>query len=192
MFDLKKLFAKKTIVSQTKREGPQFHMKPQVFGNGTRVRYSRSMYSAQSIRWVSTEQDENGEPAVTRVPVESSRKLRYPGRFTADGKIYQDWRQLCCKETNVSGVYTDVYGRSVFCYAERFPCFDSEDYLYENRFYRWFFILDEGKITRVFYTDGCNQIDVTEDVANIEYICWKDLNRLPFWNADVCKDKKQY
>ena len=77
---------------------------------------------------------------------------------------------------------------------ERFTMSDTStfDYLYENRFYRWFFILDEGKITRVFYTDGCNQIDVTEDVANIEYICWKDLNRLPFWNADVCKDKKQY
>ena len=191
MFDLKKLFAKKTIVSQTKREGPQFHMKPQVFGNRTRVRYSRSMYSAQSIRWVSTEQDENGEPAATRVPVESSRKFRYPGRFAADGKIYQDWRQLCCKETNVSGVYTDVYGRSVFCYAERFPCFDSEDYLYENRFYRWFFILEKGKITRVFYTDECKEVDVTEDVANIEDDCWSELGRLPFWDTEAGKDQNR-
>ena len=103
MFDLKKLFAKKTIVSQTKREEPQFHKKLQVFGNGTRARYSRSMYSAQSIRWVSDEQDENGEPEATRGPVESSRRFRCTGRFTAGGINNECWRQRRCIGTKVSG-----------------------------------------------------------------------------------------
>lgn len=189
MFNLKKLFAIKTAGFQTKKEYSQFHMKPQASSNGDRAKYSRSMYSTQRIRWVSIEQNENGEPKVIRLPVESSKKFRYPGRFTANGKNYENWGQLCHKETDIRDVYTDIYGRVVFCYAERFPCFDSEDYLYENRFYRWFFILDDGKITRVFYTDESKQIDVTEDAANIENNCWMELGRLPYWNTSVGEDQ---
>ena len=118
-------------------------------------------------------------------------RFRYPGKFTAGGKTYENWNQLCHRETETPGVYTDIYGRSVFFDAERFPCFDSDDFLYENRFYRWFFILEKGKITRVFYTDERKEIDITEDVANIEDNCWSKLGRLHFWDAEAGKDQNR-
>ena len=110
---------------------------------------------------------------------------------SAGGKTYENWNQLCHRETETPGVYTDIYGRSVFFDAERFPCFDSDDFLYENRFYRWFFILEKSKITRVFYTDECKVIDITEDVANIEDSCWSKLGRLHFWDTEAGKDQNR-
>lgn len=183
MFNLRRWFGIRVVSS--------FHMKPQAYSSGCKARYSRSMYSTQSIRWVSVEQDEHGRPKAVRMPAESFKKFRYPGKFTAGGKTYETLRQLFHSETETPGVYTDIYGRSVLFDAERFPCFDSDDFLYENRFYCWFFILEAGKITRVFYTNGCKEIDVTEDVANIEEDCWSELDRLSFWDTEASKDQNR-
>lgn len=172
MLDLKNIWEKKNPCP----------MKPEAYSSGTKAKYEWSMYSTQTIRWVSTELDEKGNPTKIRMPVESSKKYPYPGRFIAAGKPYEKWEQLYHQDTDILGIYKDIYGRRVYYCAERFPCFDSDDYLYEKRKYRWFFILGENKITRVFYTDGSNQINVTEDVANIENDCWKDIRRLPFWS----------
>lgn len=184
MFNLRKWFG-------GSRAASQLHMKPQAYSSGRKAKYSRSMYSTQSIRWVSAEQDQQGNPKAVRMPAESFKKFCYPGPFTAAGKTYETWDQLCRRETATPGVCTDIYGRPVFCDAERFPCFDSDDFLYENRFYRWFFILEKGKITRVFYTDECKEIDVTEDVANIEDDCLSELGRLPFGDTEAGKDQNR-
>lgn len=174
MFHFKKLFSKQ-------KSSPKLCMEPKVCGSGTKVDYDYSMYSTQRIRWVSREKNELGEPLSVRIPSETSQKFSYFRDFIADGKTYQTWDQLCQTETETPDLYRDIYGRLVFYTTELFPCFDSYDYLYENRRYRWFFILGDGKMTRVFYTDGRSNIHVTEDVECIEDKCWKELQKLPLW-----------
>ena len=184
MFHFKALFSKQ-------KTAPSIPMIPESYGGGSKASYELSMYSTQQIRWVSKQRKENGEPVSVRIPTESSRRFSYPGNFTADGKTYQSWKQLYEVETDTSGLYQDIYGKYVFYTSERFPCFDSYDYLYENRRYRWFFILGKGKLTRVFYTDEQNHIHVTEDVANIENKCWEALRKLSFWDDSRLEGKSR-
>lgn len=182
MFHFKNLFRKQKSL-------PKLCMEPKACGSGTKVDYDCSMYSTQRIRWVSKEKNELGEPLSVRIPSETSQKFSYFGDFIADGKTYQKWDQLCQTETETPDLYRDIYGRLVFYTAELFPCFDSYDYLYENRRYRWFFILGDGKMTRVFYTDGRSKIHVTEDVECIEDKCWKELQKLPLWEGSSPEEK---
>ena len=174
MFNWKALFSKQ-------KTDPSIPMIPEAYSSGSKASYELSMYSTKQIRWVSKQRKENGEPVSVRIPHESSREFSYPGNFTAGGKAYQSWEQLCEAEAGTSGLYQDIYKRYVFYTSELFPCFDSYDYLYENRRYRWFFILGDGKLTRVFYTDEQKHIHVTEDVANVENKCWEALQKLSFW-----------
>lgn len=176
MFSFKALFHKEKPASN-------LFMIPEVYEGGKNAHYESSIYSTQQIRWVSRQRNQNGEPVSVRIPTEISRKFPYPGSFTVAGKTYESWQQLCQVETGTSGLYQDIYGRYVFYTSELFPCFDSYDFLYETRRYRWFFILGNGKLTRVYYTDEQKYIHVTEDVANIEDKCWGDLEKLSFWES---------
>ena len=72
-------------------------------------------------------------------------------------------------------MYTDCHGRTVISLSERFPCFDSYDYLYENRHYRWWLIIQPESITRVYAEDGRGKIYVTEDVLDLEPVCVEAL-----------------
>jgi len=112
-----------------------------------------------------------------RVPEEKHKDFLYPGPFFAAGKAYVSWKGLCAQQTE-SGLCRDLYGREVFYMAERFPCFDSYDYANENRYYRWFFLREQGKLTRVYYADERHKIEVTEDVSGLENKCRERLQKI--------------
>ena len=121
------------------------------------------------IRW------KNPDGSV-RTPEESRRTFPYPGVFWAGGRPYTSIKQLCAEKLDEYGhICTDVYGREVFAEWERFPCFDSYDYLYENRYYRWFYIRSGDKLTGVCYTDEQHTIEIVEDVKKLTERCWKAI-----------------
>ena len=62
--------------------------------------------------------------------------------------------------------------------TERFPCFDSADYLHEDRYFRWYFLCRRGKLTLVYHTDRTPLVAVTEDVRDLEDDCWKRMREL--------------
>lgn len=95
---------------------------------------------------------------------EEKKEFAYPGAFTAAEKTYTSWRELCISDPE-NGCYRDIYGRKVLSVQELFPCFDTYDYLYEDRYYRWFFLCENGRLTMVMYADEENTITVTEDVS---------------------------
>ena len=95
--------------------------------------------------------------------------------FAAAGKLYLSEKQLTHKQIGEykgawnykpTPIYEDVYGRKVIALYERFPCFDSYDYLHENRYYNWYFIKHGGKIAVVYTEDGRAHVDVCNDLLN--------------------------
>ena len=91
--------------------------------------------------------------------------------FIAANGLYVSTNQLMHKQiseyksTWVSGnmpVYHDIYGRRVIHMRERFPCFDVYDRMYEDRYFHWYFIEYQGKIT-VVYTSDDDQIFKVHD-----------------------------
>ena len=95
--------------------------------------------------------------------------------FRAAGKNYRNLAELTHQREEGSEWARDIYGRQVLCMEERFPCFDSYDYLYENRCYRWFYIRSGDRLTCVYYTDERKQIEITEDVKKLPERCWKAI-----------------
>jgi len=59
-------------------------------------------------------------------------------------------------------VYEDAYGRRVIQLYERYPCFDSSDYLYEDRYFNWYLISWEEGVALVYVDDGSGEV-LTED-----------------------------
>ena len=111
-----------------------------------------------------------------RQPEETRRTFPYPGVFLAGGRPYTSIKQLCAGKLDEYGhICKDVYGREVFAEWERFPCFDSYDYMYENRYYRWFYIRNGDKLTGIHYTDERHTIEVIEDVNIMPDRCWKAI-----------------
>ena len=110
--------------------------------------------------------------------------------FIAAGKPYLAVSQLKAKEEGkLDGVlyrgykvpqYRDVYDRRVLYFRERFPCFDSYDYLYEHRYYRWYFLRDGDTLTQIYYADEGKSITVTEDVAKVRDWMWERMQEV--WN----------
>ena len=127
----------------------------------------RSSYLA--LKWVS--------PEVTRLPEEA--KTTYPVKrgFFAAGKQYRNLQQLTATEIDKYH-YRDIYGRDVIALRELFPCFDSYDYLHENRYYRWFFLRDDQKLTMVYYADERDTLEVTEDVAQLRTWHWEHIREI--------------
>lgn len=125
----------------------------------------------KKIEWVAPD-------GTVRIPEEVNKDFLYPGVFVAAGKAYASWKLLCVKTEENGCVCKDVYGREVFYISERFPCFDSFDYASEKRYYRWFFIKENGKLTRVYYADERKRIQVTEDVRNLENNCREQMQKL--------------
>ena len=148
-------------------------------GAGERVSYELSSYPTQAVEWVSKETDKTGEPVVRRTPVERTVVVAVDDPFTIAGKTYRDINHFISYDKDRQWA-TDIYGRRVLCITERFPCFDSYDYLNETRCYRWFFLCDGNRLNRVFYTDGRMKVVVTEDVQNIESSCWEEMQKLGY------------
>lgn len=153
-------------------------MVPRKTGPGERIEHAGGGYiycSSVRLEWVSREKDENGIPLRTRTP-EPHTETMPKKAFTAAGKTYSTPRQLVCKwEDRHSSWALDRYGRAVLAVAKRFPCFDSSDYLHENRYFRWFLLCEDGKFTCVYHTDGTGTVTVTEDVLDLEELCWEEI-----------------
>lgn len=119
-----------------------------------------------------------------RIPEETKHTFPYPGVFQAGGRPYLSIDQLCARKLDEDGhLCQDVYGREVFAEWERFPCFDSYDYLHEHRYYRWFFIRTDNQLTCVYYEDEQGNVEVTEDVNKLRERCWKAIQELK-WQMD--------
>lgn len=121
-----------------------------------------------SVTWL-----ENGKEKPS--PQETKREFRLADGFEAAGRKYSGINQLKAEKTDDGGFYRDVYGRQVFEVKERFPCFDSYDYLNEDRYYRWFYIQEDGKLCRIYYADQRENIEVTEDLAAVNRRSFKAM-----------------
>ncbi len=139
--------------------------------NSCGIKHDLCTRRGSEIGW----KDENG---AVRVPQEKKLELPYLGIFKAAGKTYTGLNGLCCKKSDTEDLYYDVHGREVLCVAELFPCFDSYDYMNENRHYRWFFIREEGKLTRIYHSDTMPKIEITEDVRHVENDCLERMREM--------------
>lgn len=172
MFDfLKKLLGKRDAAEAVTREEYSGPLRLRVMGRGSAINYEHGgYYSSQCLWWVSEETDADGQPVYIRESREHTVSLPAVMPFQAGGKLYRSLRELSPEDV-IDGIDTDVHGRKVLCYRERFPCFDSYDYLHEHRFYRWFFLKEKGKLIRVYTADESGWIYVTEDTENVENEC---------------------
>lgn len=139
-------------------------------GSGSMVRYELTSRPTEKVEWVSLEADENGKPLVVREPNESTREYSREGKFTLAGKTYKDLNHFL-RKTNDEWA-EDIYGRRVLCTKERYPCFDSDDYLYETRYFRWYFVQKGASISLLFVSDDRDKIYATEDVQNVDSWAW--------------------
>ena len=162
-------------------------MIPRETGPGEKVEHSGGGYvccNTVRLEWVSRRSDPEGKPYRVRTP-ESRTEVMPKNAFTAAGKEYASVSQLVARWEDEHGPWaTDRYGRFVLTVAERFPCFDSSDYLYESRYFRWFLLCLDGKFTCVYHTDGTDTVTVTEDVLDLEEPCWKKINEQKCFERD--------
>ncbi len=156
-------------------------MVPRETGPGRQIRRSGcggiSYDSTVRLEWVSRERDARGEPRRTRRPL--GVKLFFPAAcFMAAGRPYFGLAMLAAHREKGSPWAKDVYGRDVLVMTERFPCFDSFDYLHEDRYFRWYLLCHGGKFTCVCHTDKTPAVTVTEDVRDLEDDLWKKIQEL--------------
>ena len=147
-------------------------------GCGEMVRYELKSYSTEKVEWVSMETDENGSPVQVRVPDSHICEYSRKHCFSMAGKTYQDLGHFLRNQDGEWG--QDIYGRKVLCTKERYPCFDSSDYLYEDRYFRWYFIREGNAVSQLFAADDRDKIYVTEDVQNIEPWAWSRMKATGF------------
>ena len=132
------------------------------------------------LKWVSRKTNAQGAPETERLPQSAEQEYPLALGFRAAGKSYSCISQLQAAKTEQEDVFLDIYGRKVFCARERFPCFDSYDYLYEHRYYRWFYLIVNDKLTQVYYEDERKEIRVTEDAAIIRGEHFEDMRKAGF------------
>jgi len=145
---------------------------------GATVHYELNNCFTEKVQWVSLETDQNGNPVKVRTPEEVTTIRSRKDRLTVAGKTYPSFQSFLKKQDGDWG--EDLYGRKVFCVEELFPCFDSYDYLYENRYFRWYFIRKGNSLSRVFATDERDRVYVTEDVENVDSQAWEQMCRTGF------------
>lgn len=138
------------------------------------VRYDAASYSAMRLQWISQETEEDGSTRRTRQPHEHT--TRYSGfPIQAAGKTYHSLDQLTCGNKGHCRLYRDIHNRLVFRMVKPFPCFDEFDAMYETRMYRWFFLREGDKLTRIHTSDDSSEIYVTEDVERLECFVWEHM-----------------
>lgn len=150
----------------------------QEVGDGQFISYDLGRYATKEVRWVSKEKDEKGIPLHTRIPNETTCVYKDGKRFVAAGRSYPNLKALTAVKREEPNWYKDIYGRDVLYFCNRFPCFDSYDYMTETRYYRWMFIFGDDTLTRVYHTDEQEEIFVTEDVRCIELDWWSKIQKL--------------
>jgi len=147
-------------------------------GSGDRFSHELGCCSTEKVEWVSREADADGIPAEIRKPEENTRTYSKWGSFSLAGKTYWNLKHFLKKQEGEWG--EDIYGRTVFCTRERYPCFDSFDALYEDRYFRWYFIRKGNSLSQLFVADDRNKIYVTEDLGNIERWAWSRMKATGF------------
>lgn len=169
------------LKGKPKQTEPRYSMHAVSRGGGSGISYQGGgYYGTERICWVSRETDDGGAPLHTRKPNPSVKEYPSPGVFQAGGKTYTSRNQLTMVKDEDGTWCKDMYGRQVLCLRERFPCFDSYDFAHENRYYYWYFLRDGDRLTRIYYGDGSRKIIVTEDVEDLEYSRYRDLQELKF------------
>ena len=156
-------------------------MVPHEAGPGRQIRQSGgggiSYSSTARLEWVSREKDGEGRPLRKRRPW--GIKLFFPAVcFLAAGRPYLSLSMLAAHREEGSPWAKDVYGRDVLVLSERFPCFDSFDYLNEDRYFRWYLLCHKGRLTCVYHTDKTPIVTVTEDVRDLGDDLWKKMQEL--------------
>jgi len=147
-------------------------------GNGAAVQYELKSHATIAVEWVSEETDGNGKSVVVRVPQETTREYSKVQQFTMAGKTYQNLRSFLRYQG--SEWAEDIYGRKVLCTKEKYPCFDSYDRMYENRYFRWYFIREGDSVSQLFVADDRDKIYVTEDLRNVEPWAWGRMKATGF------------
>lgn len=159
-------------MSVQKPDGRQWRIRK---GTQTRrISYNMQFCKGTALEWVSGEQ--------VRIPQERTRVLRRGMPILAAGRLYMGTALLTVGKPPADGWTTDFYGRQVYCYRERFPCFDSYDLTHESRYFRWFFICQDGRLTRIHMEDAQTTVYVTEDVAFLENDFWKKLEESGYFD----------
>lgn len=157
-------------------------MIPRKVGYGKRIERSGgggfSYSPSVRLEWVSRQTDAEGKPLRVRVP-EGISVTAQKECFMAAGKQYTSLSQLTAQqESKDSPWFKDVYGRDVLELKERFPCFDSYDLLNEERYFRWYFLCQDGRLICVYHTDDSPDVTVTEDVLDVEDLRWEKMEKL--------------
>lgn len=144
-------------------------------GRGKRIDRKHYSVATTRIEWVSIEKDESGSPLVRRTPKPNGRIYFTRRGFFAAGKHYANWQELIAEHDDYYEHCRDRYGREVVYDWERFPCFDSYDYIHEDRCRRWFLLRKGDKLTYIYLEDQTNYVQVIEDVLDVENRCWDKL-----------------
>ena len=130
-----------------------------------------------SLEWASRDTNPDGTPAEIRNPEPVTVKGNLLDEIRAAGKLYHHYRDIAISRMAENGLWADCFGRQVLCFKERFPCFDSYDYLHENRYYRWCLIREGDKLTVVAYADTQKWVEVTEDAAKVNAAWWEEIRK---------------
>jgi len=156
----------------------------QTVGWSDMVRYSAASYGAMRLQWISQETEEDGSTRRTRQPQEQTR--RYVGfPIQAAGKTYHSLDQLTRVDKGHCRLYRDIHGRLVFRMVKPFPCFDEFDAMCETRMYRWFFLREGEKLTRIYTADDSEEIYVTEDVESLECCAWEHMLQWGYFSREL-------
>lgn len=129
------------------------------------------------VEWMETEADWNASDPILRIPMPRVYIYEAEHGFYVDGRVYESIQDLRSREEGEEHIYRDIYDRRVMEVYERFPCFDAYDYAYENRYYRWFYLVSGNKLWRVYQEDGRDRVWVTEDAAQIDATIWRNMKR---------------
>ena len=99
-------------------------------------------------------------------------------RLLPAGREYEKLNQLTAAVKEEPYLYEDIYGREWAYVSERYPCFDSYDYLNEDRYYHWYVCREGDSMWVVYRDDGGHGVTVMQDPERIDYTCRKILETL--------------
>ena len=109
-------------------------------------------------------------------------------RFFAAGKVYFGTDELIAERTADWHVCRDVYGRTVLYDVERFPCFDSYDYLYERRCYRRYVIKVDSLFTVITTEDDSDKISIYEELDEKKAANYSRISPVDFSKFDAAQN----
>jgi len=168
------------------------------------VVYGTWKFHTETVQWISTQ-----DPDFSRIPKEINKRYSGETGFAAAGKQYKDLTELFARKAEAQFPsleelldpekseyqiqqllkkaeadhcwYQDIYGREVFYLVlQMFPDLDETCVNYD-KYHRWFFIRQEGMLTRIYRNDLDKVIHVTEDVADLEGFIWKKMKNADYF-----------